>query len=710
MGRQSLLTRVDDLWSATRLVTLIGPGGVGKTRLAQEVRARTDDSAWVDLAALTDPLTVPHAVAEAAGLTVTPGTPLAGTLRRWAAESRCLVVLDNCEHLLDAVAELLADLLEAPQGVRILATSRERVGVPGERVLPVPPLAVPAPGQCDPRVPAVQLFLSRAAEADADFQPDEALVERIGAVCRALDGLPLAIELAAARVGGLTVDDLAERLHSRFELLIAAGRGREPRHQTLRAVIDWSHQLLSEPERRLFARLHVFAAGFDIAAVEAVATDGDLTVEQAAHLVARLADQSMLTRPGHAGVGRYRMLDSLRSYAAEQLPVDEVDQLRRRHAGYLVEVAERAGAALLGRDEKECAELLDSWLDDFRAAWAWTRDVGEMDLAVRLVAALTPYAYWRLRIDLLSWGDWVAENVTAHPRLPTALAAAAHAAWMRGHPDTGRELARRGIDVAGGDTAPAAIAPLEAYGDVGLMTGDLAAALWAYRALTRLTVPATAVHAMGLANEALALAYADDPAAWPTARQAVVQARASGNPSAIALTRYSEGEAAADQDPAAALDAFDEARRVSADVGSRFANAIALTAMVALRGRHGPPDEAFALYRDTIGQWYVAGNRAILATALRNLVVLLARTGHDREAVELAATMQHAAPTPSYGAEAGRIDTALAAARRRLPPPEYATAWTRGGQRQLEEAAVLAQQLLTVAAGTTRRQPHDSAR
>jgi predicted ATPase/DNA-binding SARP family transcriptional activator len=677
VGQEDVLTRATELLATSRLVTLVGPGGVGKTRLAWELYTRVD-AAWVDLAALTDPAAVPHAVAEAVGLAADPGTPLADTLRRWAGQASCLVVLDNCEHLLDAVAGVVATLLGGPGAVRVLATSRERIGVPGERPLVVPPLD---------EKPAVRLFLDRAAESGIAEIADDRLLDRITGVCRALDGLPLAIELAAARVGSLTVDDLADRLDARFELLVAERSGGGPRHRTLGAVIDWSYRLLPEPERLLFARLHVFAAGFDIAAAEAVTAGEGVPADQVAHLLGRLAERSMLTRPGHAGVGRYRMLDTLRRYAATRLPPDEVTRLRSRHAEYLVGLTEPAGAGLLGPDEERCARRLEDSLDDARAAWAWARENGATDLAVRLVAALTPYAYWRLRLDVLGWGEWAAQTVPRHEGSATAYAAAATAAWMRGDPVLGRELATRGIEVAGGERATAAAGPLETRGDIALVTGDLAAALAAYRAGGELAAPATAARAIALANQALALAYGDDPDAWPTARRAVAEARASGNPTAVAMARYAEGEAAADSDPTAALDALDEARRVAARVGNRLVTGVALTATVALRGRHGPPAAALALYRDALAHWRATGSRALLATALRNLVILLARTGRDREAVALAATVQHDAPTPTYGAEAGRIDRALAAARRRLGPAGFDAAWAAGATRTIDEAA-----------------------
>src|SRR6266511_3632144 len=191
-------------------------------------------------------------------------------------------------------------------------------------------------------------------------------------------------------------------------------------------------------------------------------------------------------RPGHSGVGRYRMLETLRAFAAGRLPAAEAERLRGRHAGFMVDLAERAEAGLYGPDEPAWVRRVEAWLDDLRAAWSWARDAGEVDVAVRLAAALTRFAYWRVRSDSLSWGTQAAAMVPAHPRLAVAHAAAAHAAWIDGRLDQARQLARRGVAVAGGPTAPAAAAPLEALGDAALLSGDPAAALEAYRGVAAL--------------------------------------------------------------------------------------------------------------------------------------------------------------------------------------------------------------------------------
>jgi predicted ATPase/DNA-binding XRE family transcriptional regulator len=396
VGREELVGMVSGLLSAgpQRLITLTGPGGVGKTRVALALVAKVHTVCWVDLAALSDPADVPYAVTEAVGLVPERDTSPMKALVQWMPTSRVLLVLDNCEHLLDAVADLVARLLAGPHGVTVLATSRERLGVPGEQIVIVPPLALPAPGRVDPDAAAVRLFVERAAQAAPGFALNDQLINQVINICRALDGLPLAIELAAARVGTLTVDDLAGHLDARLELL-SAPRRLNPRHHTLRSMVDWSYDLLSETERLLFARLHVFAADFDLAAAQAIAADERTPATQIPHLVALLADRSMLTRPGHAGVGRYRMLETLRAYAASRLSANELTRTRRAHARYLVELAERAFEGIAGPDEAAWAALIAAWLDDVRAAFVWARDAGEADVAVPLAAALTRFGQRR---------------------------------------------------------------------------------------------------------------------------------------------------------------------------------------------------------------------------------------------------------------------------------------------------------------------------
>jgi predicted ATPase/DNA-binding SARP family transcriptional activator len=701
VGRERELAAVAAALAAGPLVTLVGPGGVGKTRLALEVAAGREPAWWVDLAALGEAAAAPHTVADTLGIDPQPGGQLLETLRTWARHTCGLIVLDNCEHLLAAVVRLVEVLLADTSQLRLLVTSRERLGCDGEQVLVIPPLGLPEPDPPDPPepdaarplAPAVRLFVDRARAADPSFTPDRRLLGRVGAICRALDGLPLAIELAAGRVGTLTVDDLADRLgadrvDARYELLDGTRRGGDVRHHTLSTVVDWSFALLTPQEQQTFTRLSVFAAAFDIATAEAVVAGEDLAASRVAGLLARLADRSMLTRPGHSGTGHYRLLETLRVYAASRLAPEETQRVRHRHARVMAELAERAEAGLYGPDEPHWARRIQTSLEDLRVAFTWARDSGHLDLAVRLAAALHRYAYWRLRADILAWGTWAVSAVERHPRLPVAYAAAAQAAWVQGHLDQAVALARQGITAAGGPTAPAAAAPLEALGDAAMVSGELTTAARAYQALIAVTPQGNlAALAISYANQALTATYdGDEPTAHAAAEQAATTALAAANPTAIAMARYAQGEVLADRDPNGATVALEQARERAKQVDNRFVAGLALTALVALRGRHGPPAPALALFRDAIRHWLVTRNRTLLVTALRNLVILLARTGRDAPAVALAATLQHAAPAPSYGTEAERITTALAAARQRLGqaaiPAELA-----GSGRTLEQAA-----------------------
>ena len=362
----------------------------------------------------------------------------------------------------------------------------------------------------------------------------------------------------------------------------------------------------------------------------------------------------------------------------------------------MVDLAERAEAGLYGPDELAWAHRVERWLDDLRAAWSWARDAGELDLAVRLAASMTRYAYWRVHRDLLAWGSWVAGTVMAHPRLAVAYAAAAAAAWVDGRLEEARDLARRGVEAGGGPAAPrgGTAGGSGGCGDADRRPGG---ALQAYRGVAALAAPGDlAGLAIATANLALTLAYAGDEGAAGAAEEAVTAALASANPTAIAMARFAEGEALADADPARAAAALEEARRRARDVGNRFVAGTALTALVALRARHGPPEAALALFRDAIDHWRASRNRPLLVITLRNLVVLLARTGRDKAAAGLAATLEVAASSRSYGAEAARMATALAAVRRRLGEAAYEGAWAAGTARALEEAADEAVGLLSV--------------
>jgi predicted ATPase len=372
VGRAEELARIVAGLEQSRLVTLTGVGGVGKTRLALQVAAEVlpafPDGAWVvELAGLIDAGLVAETVATVLGVQVPAGGSVEDCLAEVFLAREMLVVLDNCEHVIASAASLTLRLVSSPGRARVLATSREGLGVPGERVIAVPPLAVPAVDI--PAVvlgsDAVQLFVERAADARDGFIVGDADTPTLAGLCRRLDGIPLAIELAASRVRSSAPADILAHLDQRFRLLSTGRRTAPTRQQTLRNAIDWSYELLGEAERILLRRLSVFAGGFDLAAVEAICTDATLDVMDVVDLLDRLVDKSLVTLDLSASATRYRLLESIRDYAWERLvEATETAVYAGRHAGYFAELAERAGAGLRGSDEGAWSDalVLGTWL------------------------------------------------------------------------------------------------------------------------------------------------------------------------------------------------------------------------------------------------------------------------------------------------------------------------------------------------------------
>ncbi len=330
-----------------RLVTLTGTGGVGKTRLALAEAARQvgiwRDGVWlVDLAAVTSMGLVASAVAGVLAMAERAGVPVLGALRDHLRSRELLLVLDNCEHLAPACGELVHELLRACENVRVLVTSRVVLGVPGEVDYRLEPLPAPAEGLAADeieRFASVQIFLDRGRAVRRDLAAGGNGLEAVARICRELDGLPLAIELAAARANVLSLEEIAAHLGDRFRFLRSWRRITDPRHQTLRAAMDWSYELLSPQERALLGRVSVFAGGFGLDAVAKVCLGGDAI--QALELVGRLVESSLVVAGQRHGGTRYRLLETIREYAAERLEAaGEVEAVRRRHAEHLVEIAE----------------------------------------------------------------------------------------------------------------------------------------------------------------------------------------------------------------------------------------------------------------------------------------------------------------------------------------------------------------------------------
>ena len=413
LGRDSDLAAVADALLHTRLVTLTGPGGAGKTRLSLEVAGRHHAPVrLVELAPVANPGDLPSTLLAALQLRESMGAqrpstrahPLGETVDRIVDSlgvRELLIVLDNCEHLVAAAADLSARLLAGCPGLRILATSREPLGITGEQQYPVLPLGFPADPQQDPRLtvdqaldfPAVRLFQERAAAVRPGFRLTAADLPPVLAVCRALDGQPLALELAAARIRSLSPAQISERLARRFQLLTGGSRSALPRHRTLRAVVDWSWDLLEKPERSLLARMSVFSGGAELETVEQVCASDELTTGQVMDALSSLVDRSLVV---HTSSGRYRLLETIRVYAAERLAEEDgaVAATRTAHAAYFAELAETGEPHLYGPGQIPWLARFLAEHENLISALRWSVEQGDAVTAVRLVAGIGWYL-WR---------------------------------------------------------------------------------------------------------------------------------------------------------------------------------------------------------------------------------------------------------------------------------------------------------------------------
>jgi len=404
------------------LLTMTGTGGCGKTRLALEVaatlREQFADGVWyVELAGIGEPALVPIAVATALGMREAPGRSAIETLRQSLRDRALLLVLDNCEHLVDACARLVDDLLSGCPGLRVLATSREPLRTSGELVWRVPGLA--APNLDSPptdsvglvRFAAARLFTERARAARTDFTIGPRNARAVGNICGRLGGLPLALELAAARVRVLSAEEIATKLDDSFRLLTDGSRTAPARQRTLRAALDWSYDLLSVEERALFRRLAVFARGFDLASAEVVGADGTTLRTDVLDQLTRLVDKSLVQGDQADGPSRYRLLEPVRHYARERLnDSGEAPATAARHAAHFLALAEDAEPKLMGADRFRWVARLETEHQNLRSALSWLLSAGEAEAGVRLATALVPF--WSNRGHLSEGRGWLERGLT----------------------------------------------------------------------------------------------------------------------------------------------------------------------------------------------------------------------------------------------------------------------------------------------------------
>ncbi len=652
IGRESTVAALHRLLAAERLVTLVGPGGVGKTRVAREVLRRSESATVLLLASVADPAAIPHALAAALGLTGVQGDPLAASFAV-LAERPATLLIDNCEHVLDAVRRLVDTLLvDCPQ-LTVLATSREPLGLPAEYVSRLAPLSLP--GTVDvARAPSVALFLQRAARARPDAAVTPEQLPAVAEVVRRLDGMPLAIELAAGRLSTFTVDELRERLDRALDLF---GRRRAPaspdsdqRHATLRATIEWSYALLTEDEQRLFRTLSVFVDGFDLDTVEHISADLGLAGDPV-NALARLVDASMIVADVSGRRTRYRMLHLLRAFGEDRLgAAGEVDAAVERLLRWAVEIVASLEADLLTDREPDADARLRLELANLRYAWQRARATGALETAAAMISALHDAVTYRDLLEVRDWAEELADDPFLHtsPRAGTVLGTAGEAAYHRGDYARAAGLARRGLELAADDAARWRCLATLCVVDLALedydacVTHALAAAELGPRVREEYGIAALAFAYRGRLAEARELnARGLAGARWPTMRS---------------WAAYVSGEidnfAGA---PERAEEHYLRAIELARDCGATFLVGIASLGLLTVRAAAGRVEEALAGFREVIEYFARNNDWTHQWVVLRNLAQLLERGGEPDQAAKLDAAIN-----------AGDRATALDLARRAL--------------------------------------------
>lgn len=697
IGRETTVDAIGSLLSDARLVTVTGPGGVGKTAVAMEVARRTrswrPDGVWVcELAVLTPGDEITDVLATVLDVprqaTATAPHQLVDVLRTMD----CLLVLDGCEHLREQAAAAVTDVLRRCPTVTVLATSREPLGVPGEHVRSLPPLPV-ADGH--DTGPAVELFIDRARAAGGLTLTDDIDDDVVG-LCRRLDGLPLALELAAMRMRALTPAELLRRLDDRPGILRSTAPTTAARHRTLESLVDWSYRTLDDAERSVFRVLSVFAADCSLTSAEALAAHAGIDATTVVDAVTALVDKSLLTIRHEDGATRIGMLEMMRGYGRARL--DErgtAARLHRGHAQWMTELAERAAVELWRQDQVRWIDTLTGEIAELRAAHGWA-STHDPPLARTLVAALAGYAELRASTEIYRWAERSAplDGPVGAPPAAWAVAQALAAAGARSAGDltTARRRADRALTV---DDAPMAHRlAWYVHGDLAVFEGRLDDVLAAGQRLR--AVPASArdgwLTEMSVVNEALAHAYAGRRPMALAIAERLVRACGPGDPPNLqGWAQYCVAEAVMEDAPARAAAHLEEALASARSTRDRFLLGVSLISAAAARVRMGDDSRALQLFAEVIAHWRQLGNRMMLWTALRHAVVLLARRGAWLEAATIhgvLATRDTAAPV--YGMDRIRLDAVREELLGQLGDDGWAAAEARGRQMTDEEAIRLA--------------------
>jgi predicted ATPase len=656
IGRESVVTEIEAAVKSHRLVTLTGVGGVGKTRLAVEVAGRLadefPDGAWFfELAAVTDPAAIPDAIAAVLGITQQPGKTVTESVAA-ALEGRVrLLVIDNCEHVLAAAADLIEAILGHASTVRILATSREGLGVPDEQVWPV--RSLDAASGIDSA--AVSLFVERAQGiapgfAMVDGDESAAAVE----ICQRLDGIPLAIELAASRMASMTAGEMRDRLDHRFRLLVGSRRGLE-RHHTLRHAMAWSHDLLDDTEKTVLDRCSVFAGGFDLQSACAVAGSDDLDEYAILEVLDALVRKSLLIADRSSGRTRFSMLETIRQFAEDQLVAHgEASEIRTAHSRYFAGRETEIMALWDSPRQREAYAWFTVELANLRAAFRWAADQGDLDVA----ATIATYVGWLgagvQTFEPVAWAEELIEPAAAvdHPRL-AFLYVIASQCFSPGRIEAAVRYCDAGQIVLGRSHDPLPYGGEGALGAVYLAIGQ--PERWAELCRAQLARRGdTHVFIRGWLVVALAVAGCGGEA-MDCADGLIEAAEATGNPMLLGLALLAWGGAFRDADPVGALNALGRGLVIAQDSGiPAYASALA-DGLALLEVEHGDTVSAFDHLTLAIRNYHNGGDTTTIRGPLAILAVLFDRLGRYEPAATIAGFALH----PIAAAAVPEITTAI---------------------------------------------------
>jgi predicted ATPase/class 3 adenylate cyclase len=715
VGRQEELGALARALDGSRLVTLTGTGGVGKSRLAVEAAAQLvtsfPEGVWLcELAAAVDRESMLQVIGAALGYVPGPGVDPEEGITRFVGSQHLLALLDNCEHLLDPVAALAETISERCPNAVILATSRQALEVPGERVIRVRSLPVPDPGASLDHLAdfdAARLFLDRAEATGADLTLDAADGPAIAEICRRLDGIPLAIELAAARVIALGPGEIAAHLDERFRLLTGGRRAVGERHHTLRATIDWSYALLGERDQTVFKLLGVFPSSFDASAAQAVAAAGGVEPWDVLDALTSLVAKSMLNADrSMAGPTRYQMLESLRHFARERLDADGgSDEARRCHARHFAAAATEISAGLRGPDEIFWGRRLDADLDNFRAAVTWALDSaveqdGEMAMVIlgELFLGSSPLGRRNVFVGVADQAVQRARG-SASPYKSLVTAGAGVEAYARGDFPRARELSDEAIKGVRLSRQPGfVLAHRFAFIDASSLEPELGSALEILDEVGAEAWDYAQVHVVAAVMAAL---FGNMTLARTEAALAVESSRRIGNPSVLGIALYGFALASWQSDLKAAVSALEEhisiagGRSAVPGVGLRtdYSRARSLALLAQLRARRGDGAAALEALRDGLESARLNSDRPATAVCLARGAVIMAALGEGETAGVFLGSLSNRVVARRGGVSPNEIpdyDEFVTSLRSQLGEDLYKAATARGAEMTYEQASAFA--------------------